>query len=87
MLGCPAARARRRAVSRMAGFWSRPTTLPVGPTSFAESSAVSPAPLPRASTFMPDPIPAASKSRRLSGSCSTAWRCKRSSSASLRSKV
>ena len=45
--------ARRRAVSRMAGFASTPTTRPVGPTSSAASKAVSPAPLPRSSTFMP----------------------------------
>ncbi len=53
----PASPARARAVSRIAGFTSTPTTAPSGPTTSAAVMVTSPVPLPMSSTLIPRPRP------------------------------
>ena len=83
----PASRARLRAVSRIEGFVSMPTTWPFEPTSRATRNATSPAPLPRSSTFIPGPMPASRNRRSVNGWRNAAWICSRSVSSALRPRA
>src|SRR5215471_12582811 len=64
-----------RALSRIVGLLSTPTTVPLGPIMSARSRATSPAPLPTSNTFIPAMIPACSKSLRVRGF--STWACSR----------